>query len=112
VGWERKTLWLAPERIANQNVLDLVQLINGYKKLFLDAQPIDGDDANYKSVVVVFTDLSTDRAKDLFDTVLQHLEVPSYVDDGLCWDRSTKATRRLRYTTAAFDRSHRPCRFC
>jgi hypothetical protein len=78
VAWERKTLWLAPERIADRNVLDVVQLINGYNKLFLDAQPIDGDDANYKAIVVVFTDLSADRAKDLFDDVLQHLGVPSY----------------------------------
>src|ERR1700758_619934 len=83
VAWERKTLWLAPERIANRNVQDVVQLINEYKKLFLHAQPIDGDDANYKSIVVVFTDLSADRAKDFFYDVLQHLGVPSYVEDGL-----------------------------
>ena len=83
VACERKTLWLAPERIADRSVLDVVQLINAYKKLFLDARPIDGDDANYKSIVVVFTDLSADRAKDLFDDVLQHLAVPSYVEDGL-----------------------------
>jgi hypothetical protein len=80
---ERRTLWLAPERIANRSALDVVQLVNGYKKLFLDAQPIDGDDAHYKSVVVVFTDLPTDRAKDLFGDVLQHLGVPSYAEDGL-----------------------------
>jgi Domain of unknown function (DUF6875) len=82
-AWERKTLWLAPEQIADRSVLDVVQLINGYKRLFLHAQPIDGDDANYKSIVVVFTDLSADRAKDYFDDVLQHLGVPSYVEDGL-----------------------------
>jgi hypothetical protein len=60
-----------------------VQLINGYKSLFLAAQPIGGDDAIYKSILVVFTDLSTDRAKAFFDDVLQVLGVPSYVDDGL-----------------------------
>jgi Domain of unknown function (DUF6875) len=83
VACERKTLWLVPERIADRSGLDVVQLINGYKKLFLDTQPNDGDDANYKSIVVVFTDLSVDRAKDLFDDVLQHLAVSSYVEDGL-----------------------------
>jgi hypothetical protein len=83
VASERKTLWLAPERIAGRNVLDVVQLINDYKKLFLDAQPIDGDDANYKSIVVVFTDLSADRTKDFFGEVLKHLGVPSYVEEGL-----------------------------
>ncbi|WP_436798530.1 DUF6875 domain-containing protein, partial [Mesorhizobium escarrei] len=61
---ELKTLWLAPERIANLSVPDTVQLISVYQKLFLEAQPADGDDAIYKSIVVVFTDLSADRAKD------------------------------------------------
>jgi hypothetical protein len=47
----------------------------------LDAQPTDGDDANYKVIVVVFTDLSGDRAQGAFDDVLQQLAVPSYVED-------------------------------
>ena len=58
-------------------------LINGYQRLFLDAQPTDGDDATYKVIVVVFTDLSADRAQGVFDDVLQHLAVPSYVEDGI-----------------------------
>jgi hypothetical protein len=32
---ERKTLWLAPEQIADRSLPDVVQLINGYKSLFL-----------------------------------------------------------------------------
>ena len=83
VACERKTLWLAPEQIADRSVLDVVQLISAYKKMFLHAQPVAGDDANYKSIVVVFADLSAHRAKDFFDDVLQHLAVPSYVEDGL-----------------------------
>ena len=79
---ERKTLWLAPEQIADGKVLDVVALINGYRRLFLDAQPTDGDDAN-KVIVVVFTDLSAERAQGVFDDVLQHLAVPSYVEDGI-----------------------------
>ena len=80
---ESKTLWLAPERIAGRSVLDVVELINSYKKLFLEARPAQGEDANFKSIVVVFTDLAADRAKSLFDDVLQHLGVPSYVEVGL-----------------------------
>jgi hypothetical protein len=79
---ERETLWLAPEQIADRSVPDVVQLINGYQRLFLDAQPADGDDAIYKSFVVVFTDLSADRAKEFLDDVLEHLAVPSYVEEG------------------------------
>jgi hypothetical protein len=80
---EGKTLWLAPEQIADRDVPDVVELINGYQRLFLDAQPTDGDDANYKVIVVVFTDLSADRAQGVFDDVLQQLAVPSYVEDGI-----------------------------
>jgi hypothetical protein len=80
---ERKTLWLAPEQITDRGALDVVELISGYKSLFLDTQPIDGDDAIYKVIVVVFTDLSADRVQGVFDDVLQHLAVPSYVEDGI-----------------------------
>jgi hypothetical protein len=82
-GLERKTLWLAPEQIAGWDAPAVVQLMNGYKSLFLDAQPTDGDDTIYKVIVVVFTDLSADRAKDLFGDVLQHLAVPSYEEGGI-----------------------------
>ena len=80
---ERKTLWLAPEQIADRSVPQVVEVMNGYKSLFLDAQPTGGDDADYKVIVVVFTDLSTDRAQGVFDDVLEHLAVPSYVEDGI-----------------------------
>jgi hypothetical protein len=79
---ERRSLWLAPERIADRSVRDVVQLINDYKKLFLNSQPFDSD-STYKSIVVVLTDLSADRAKGLLDDVLQHLAVSSYAEDGL-----------------------------
>src|SRR5688500_18656676 len=69
---ERMTLWLAPEKIADRRVPHVVELMNGYKSLFLETQPRDGDDAIYKVIVVVFTDLSPDRAQGVFDDVLQH----------------------------------------
>ena len=101
---ERKTLWLAPERIADRGVPEIVQLIKGYKKLFLNAQPIDGDDANYKSIVVVFTDLPGDRAKGLFDDILQQLAVPSYVEDGLILGGFYESNEG----TALYNRGFRP----
>jgi hypothetical protein len=61
---------------------DVVHLVRGYQSLFVDSQPTDGDDAVYKSIVVVFTDLSSDRAKEFFDDVLQNVAVPSYEHDG------------------------------
>jgi hypothetical protein len=78
----RGTLWLAPEKIADRNMPDVVELIAGYQRLFLDTQPTEGDDTTYKSFVVLFTDLPADRAKEFFDDLLQHLAVPSYVEHG------------------------------
>src|SRR5215468_5605368 len=49
---ERRTLWLALEQVANQSVPDVVQLISSYKRLLLGAHPIEGDDANYKAMLV------------------------------------------------------------
>jgi len=80
---ERKVLWLAPEQIAERSAPDVVELISGYQKLLLTAQPASGDDAYYNVIVVVFTDLPADRAKGVFDDVLEHLAVPSYADDGI-----------------------------
>src|SRR5262245_39267252 len=83
VALEHKTLWLAHERSAGRSAPDVIQLIEGYKGLLRAAQPVDGNDANYKSIVVVFTDLPAARAKDFFGGVLQEIGVPSYVNDGL-----------------------------
>lgn len=82
-GLERRTLWLAPEQIANRTLPDIVALIDGYKRRLLSAQPVEGDDATYKSIVVVFTDLPADRAKDLLDDVVAQLGIPSYAEEGV-----------------------------
>jgi uncharacterized protein DUF6875 len=80
---DRRTLWLAPEQIAGRSVPDVVELMNGYVQRFRDAEPIDGDDAKYKVIVVVFTDLPADRAQGVFAGVLDELAVPSYAQDGI-----------------------------
>jgi hypothetical protein len=103
---ERKILWLAPEQIADLEVPAVVELIHGYQRLFLDAQPTDGDDAKYKVIVVVFTDLSADRAQGVFDDVLQHLAVPSYVEDGIVFGPFYEGHEG----TAIYNSSFRPFR--
>jgi len=81
---ERKTLWLAPEHIGNQSVADVVQLLDGYKRLLLRAQPVEGDATSYKAIVVVFTDLSADRARAFAESVpMQDLKRSSYAEDGV-----------------------------
>ena len=108
---ERRTLWLAPERIGNRSAQDVAQLMEGYKRRLLDTQPIDGDDASYKVIVVVFTDLPADRAKDLFGNVLQQLAVPSYVESGILFGPFYEGNEGTALYNAGSDHSNHPCRF-
>jgi hypothetical protein len=101
---ERKTLWLAPEQIADRGVPHVVELMNGYKSLFLDAEPTDGDDAKYKVIVVVFTDLPADRAQAVFGDVLEQVAVPSYVEDGIVFGPFYQGNEG----TAIYNSSFRP----
>ena len=80
---ERKTLWLAPEHIGAGGVPETVALMDGYRRLFLDTEPTEGDDAVYKVIVVIFSDLAAERAQGVFDGVLEQLALPSYAEDGI-----------------------------
>ena len=101
---ERKTLWLAPEQIADRGEPDVVELVSGYKRLFLETQPTGGDDAEYKVIVVVFTDLPADRAQGVFDGVLNHLAVRSYVEAGILFGPYYEGNEG----TAIYNSSFRP----
>jgi hypothetical protein len=101
---ERKTLWLAPEQIADRGVPAVVEVMNGYIRRLLDAQPTDGDDTKYKVIVVVFTDLPADRAQGIFDDVLQQLAVPSYAEDGILFGPFYEGNEG----TAIYNSSFRP----
>jgi hypothetical protein len=101
---ERRTFWLAPEQIADRDAPAVVELMDGYRRLFLDARPTDGDDAKYKVIVVVFTDLSVDRASGVFDNVLEQLAVPSYAEDGIVFGPFYQGNEG----TAIYNSSFRP----
>jgi hypothetical protein len=101
---ERKTLWLAPEQIADRDGPEVVELMSRYKRLLLDTRPTDGDDVIYNVVVVVFSDLPADRAKGVFGDVLQHLAVPSYVEDGILFGPYYEGNKG----TAIYNSSFRP----
>ncbi len=80
---ERGTLWLAPERVADRAVDDVAELMTSYRRLLLDVRPAGGDGASNATIIVVFTDLSAERARSLFAEVLERIAVPSYVEDGI-----------------------------
>ena len=101
---ERKTLWLAPQRIAGRSVREVVERIDGYIELFLSAQPVDVDEAKYKVIVVVFTDLAADRAKDFLDDVVEQRGGQSYEDEGLVFGEFYEGNEG----TALYNPSFRP----
>ncbi|HEX8105159.1 MAG TPA: hypothetical protein VF533_21245 [Solirubrobacteraceae bacterium] len=82
---DRRTLWFAPERVAELEVADVVALMDGYRRLFLDRAPLDGHDAVYKTIMVVFPDLPAERAKDLFAEVLGELAEAAFEQDGIIY---------------------------
>jgi hypothetical protein len=100
---ERKTLWLAPERVADGGAPRVVELMDGYKRRLLEADPTDGD-VNYNVIAVVFTDLRADRAQGAFADVFQQLAVPSYVEDGVLFGPYYEGNE----ATAIYNPSFRP----
>jgi hypothetical protein len=107
---DRKTFWLAPEQIPDRDVPAIVELMNGCRRLFLDTRPTDGDDAKYKVIVVVFTDLPADRAPSVFDSVLEQLAVPSYAEDGILYGPFYEGHEGTAIYNRTSGRSDRPCR--
>jgi hypothetical protein len=104
VSLERKTLWLATEQVADRDVPEVVELMSSYKRLLLDTRPTEGDDVIYNVIVVVFTDLSADRAQGVFAEVLQHLGLPSYMEDGILFGPYYEGNKG----TALYNSSFRP----
>jgi hypothetical protein len=101
---ERNSLWLAPEHLANGGGPVAVELMNGYKRRLLEAEPADGDGVNYNVIAVVFTDLPADRAQGVFGDVLEQLGVPSYVEDGVLFGPYYEGNA----ATALYNSSFRP----
>jgi hypothetical protein len=101
---ERKTLWLAPEHIADRDAPEVAELMNGYRRLLLDTRPADRDDVIYNVIVVVFPDLPADRAQGVFDYVLEQLAVPSYMEDGILFGPYYEGNE----ATAIYNSSFRP----
>jgi hypothetical protein len=101
---KRRTLWFAPEHVADLDVAGVVELMAGYKRLFLEKAPLDDDDAIYKTIIVVFTDLPAERAGALFTDVLGQLAAASYEEDGIIFGPFFEGNEG----TAVYNPSFRP----
>ena len=80
---ERRVLWLAPEHVGDRDAPGVAEVISNYRRLLLDTQRDDDEDVAHEVIVVVFPDLSADRAQVVFDDVLQRLAVPQYAESGI-----------------------------
>jgi hypothetical protein len=59
--------------------------MDDYRRLLLAAPPAGADDEYPKVIAVVFSDLPADRARSIFDVVIQRLAPGSYRDDGVLY---------------------------
>ncbi len=82
---ERRVLWFAPEHVANADTSAVAELMEGYKRFFLDMAPIEDEDAIYKTIIVTFTDLPAERAGALFTDVLGQIAEAAYVEEGIIY---------------------------
>ncbi|MGY1603962.1 DUF6875 domain-containing protein [Geodermatophilus sp. SYSU D00815] len=80
---DRRSLWLAPERVGDGGPPHVIELMNAYKRRLLEVGATRGDGSADDVIVVVFPDLPAHRAQPLFDEVLRQVAVPSYVEDGI-----------------------------
>jgi hypothetical protein len=85
--------------------------MNGYKSLFLDDEPTDGDAADYKVIVAVFTTCRLIVHKGVFDAILQQPAVPSWSKMGSCW-AVLQSDEGATIYNASFRPFQSPLRFC
>jgi hypothetical protein len=100
---ERKTLWLATERLGDGGAAKVVEIMDDYKRRLLEAGPSDGD-VNYNVIAVLFSDLAADHAQSAFGGVFEQLAVPSYVEDGVLFGPYYEGNS----ATAIYNSSFRP----
>ena len=101
---EHRSLFFAPEQIAGLDTPAVVELMDGYRRRFLDTPPTEGDDALSKTIIVLFTDLPAERAAGLFDDVLGQLAGPAYEEDGIVFGPFYKGNEG----TAIYNSDFRP----
>jgi hypothetical protein len=112
VSLERKTLWLAPEQIADRDVPEVVELMSGYKRLLwtLDLLTATTLSTTSSSLFSATCRLIVPRAS--LTRSSSSLQFRRMRKMESCSGRTTKAMRGRRSTTRASDHSSRPCRFC
>ena len=109
---ERKTLWLAPEQIADRDLPEVVELMSGYKRQLLDTRTPKATTLSTTSSSLSSPTCRLIMPRASSTTSSSSLQFRRTWKTESCSGRTTKAIRGLRSTTRASDHSSRPCRFC
>jgi hypothetical protein len=83
VALQHDALWLALEHTTGRSLSEMIERLKGYNQLLLLNAPTQGEIADYKSIVVVFTDLPSAKAKEFFEALLKPISLQFYENDGL-----------------------------
>jgi hypothetical protein len=79
---ERALFWLTFYSGREPASDDVAAVVTKYREWFLELEPADGADAQYKAILVLFPDLAPARAPRVIDAV-QRASKPELVADGL-----------------------------
>jgi hypothetical protein len=78
----RRAFHLAVVRGADLPAAEVHELVAGYRRWFLELEPVSGREAQYKSINILFPDIGADRTRELIDDTQERLK-PEYVRDGI-----------------------------
>ncbi|MEB3232526.1 MAG: hypothetical protein VKJ64_16065 [Leptolyngbyaceae bacterium] len=76
------TVYLGAVETSGQSVDTLTQLVQDYCNTFLALEPKTGPSAVYKSILLVFPDVTEEEAPEIVDVIQKRLK-PLFVDQGL-----------------------------
>lgn len=99
------TLRLVAIRGENLSQQQVEELVKGYRDIFLELDPQEGEEALYKSILLVFPDISIQETSNIIDDV-QHNLKPFFVEAGLMIGEFHK----LNGTPGLHNKNFRPLR--
>jgi len=78
VAIEHDALWLALEHVRGSSMPEMIERIKGYNRRLLANEPVAGEIAEYKAIIVVFADLPASEAKAFFEALLPPIGLQFY----------------------------------
>lgn len=75
---DKKSFWLTAVTGAEPSLAQLEQTVLGYRDWFLELEPRNGDDAQYKAILILLPDLAVQGYRDVVDATQRKLK-PDFV---------------------------------